>query len=709
MKIRCAAAVIILFLLPVCASAQTPPVKLDTSLSAIVNLKDFAEGIEYYSHHYAYSSSKAEETFDFTPTQRLKLAENGFVVTPDDAEQFFQIYESHHFGIAPRIPNFITSDCMLQLYHLFFDFTLRAVESGELLPELESLSEGMLKASQGQAAQIADPDLKRAAEMNAQFFEVAVRLLGKDKDLPPLNAESPVAVELNRIQTHSGMASSEINGIGHDYSQYAVRGHYTRSGDLTRFFKSMMWYGLSGFPFKVRDQRTPQQVKQALLMTRALFEPTADGDTLITHWDKIYSITTSYVGAADDLTPYQYRQMMEKVYGKNAPLAEIAKPSKLDEFYRVAEATQQPKIQPQSNQIATGLQFRLMGQRYLPDSEMLQRLTSWPERPWPRGLDVFAVMGSAEAAYILDSLYHESQSWDQYIPIRNALTKQFGQWSEANWSASLYTGWIYALKILVDERGTEYPYFLQNQAWARKQLTTGLASWSEARHDVILYGKSSMAEGGDGEPPRPRPLGYVEPVPKFWGQLQKLIQQTRTTLEGHDALSDVMKDLFDRYGDMLSFLKSVSEKELREEMLSDKELERIQFFGGDLENLSLAILETGLNQGFIDPYTGEKISAGQTHLDAWFEVQGPDRDVACIADVHTSQDSCLEEAVGHLDQIYVAVPIQGKLYMTRGGVFSHYEFKYPYSHRLNDEAWQEMIKRGRAPDRAEWNSSYVTP
>jgi hypothetical protein len=77
--------------------------------------------------------------------------------------------------------------------------------------------------------------------------------------------------------------------------------------------------------------------------------------------------------------------------------------------------------------------------------------------------------------------------------------------------------------------------------------------------------------------------------------------------------------------------------------------------------------------------------------------------------VHNSEGYCLEEAIGHLDEIYVVVPIGGELRLTRGAIFSYYEFTYLAAHRLNDEAWQEMIKRDSAPPRPSWISSYLVP
>lgn len=133
---------------------------------------------------------------------------------------------------------------------------------------------------------------------------------------------------------------------------------------------------------------------------------------------------------------------------------------------------------------------------------------------------------------------------------------------------------------------------------------------------------------------------------------------------------------------MTNFLKSVSEKELQNIPLTAKEYNRIKYFGGEMERLILSF-------------------AGGDYL------TGPDADMAVIADVHTSQASCLEEGVGHANEIYVVVPIQGKLYLTRGATFSYYEFAHPASDRLTDESWQKMLNQARATGIPEWTESFL--
>ncbi|MFW9794261.1 MAG: DUF3160 domain-containing protein, partial [Candidatus Thorarchaeota archaeon] len=90
-------------------------------------------------------------------------------------------------------------------------------------------------------------------------------------------------------------------------------------------------------------------------------------------------------------------------------------------------------------------------------------------------------------------------------------------------------------------------------------------------------------------------------------------------------------------------------------------------------------------------------------------VSDADDDMAVIADVHTdpNMEEVLEEAVGRPMVILVAVQIEDQVVLTRGAVFSYYEFKWSMDARLSDEAWQEMLTEGEAPLLPSWTQSFV--
>jgi hypothetical protein len=67
----------------------------------------------------------------------------------------------------------------------------------------------------------------------------------------------------------------------------------------------------------------------------------------------------------------------------------------------------------------------------------------------------------------------------------------------------------------------------------------------------------------------------------------------------------------------------------------------------------------------------------------------------------------LEEATGMVWSIYAVVPVDGKLRIARGAVYSYYEFPWPSNDRLTDSKWQEMLRNDEAPDPPDWIQSYT--
>jgi hypothetical protein len=316
------------------------------------------------------------------------------------------------------------------------------------------------------------------------------------------------------------------------------------------------------------------------------------------------------------------------------------------------------------------------------------------------------VLGSERAALLLDSVYQEPANWEHYLPLRDSLKQQFRDWTPEGEQASVYHAWLDVLRELITKPDPAAPLFAQNSAWLDKELTTALASWAEGRHDIILYANASYAEGDAGFEKPPLPKGYVEPVPKVFAKLNALVKTTRDVLRENNHVYADADVLAVRLSDLVGFLESCAEKELAGTPLATPDYVRIQYIGSELEQLSTDIVNLDRNMPAYN-WEGQKVEMEPHPLRGWFEVTGPDRDLAVIADVHTSGDQCLEVAVGHVDEIFVIVPIDGELCITRGGVFSYYEFPYPMGHRLTDEAWQEMLKRKLAPERPAWTVSYL--
>ena len=65
-----------------------------------------------------------------------------------------------------------------------------------------------------------------------------------------------------------------------------------------------------------------------------------------------------------------------------------------------------------------------------------------------------------------------------------------------------------------------------NEAWKTKDLVSALGSYTELKHDTVLYGKQSMAEMGGGSPDE-IPKSYVEPNLELYEKLSWLLEYTK--------------------------------------------------------------------------------------------------------------------------------------------------------------------------------------
>ncbi len=611
-----------------------------------------------------------------------KLNENGFVINIDrSSNEYFELYESNRYE---EQANFITTDSILHTYHLFFNYLLESLEEQALYEAALKLSSDMLNVSQKQYESLKGTDLEGAALRNVAYFAVAEKLLDPDAAIPD-NVKHMVEPELALIEAHQGIAESFIFGtpddkLLEDYSQYIPRGHYTKSEKLKKYFNALMWYGRLTFRAKNRDE-----TYSALLIVSAL----KNNDDLFENWDRLFEPINFFVGEPDDLTFYQYQQAANEVYGGELTTEIISdNPGKIAELSELIEKMPNPKInsmpifersiEPDREEAIKG--FRFLGQRSTVDAMIFQKLIyrdtdenpKGEQRMLPKGLDIPAAFGSNLA---LKQLEKEGDLNYKNYPENMLKMRTFiSQLPIEQWSSNLYWGWMYTLKALIDEYGDGYPAFMQNEAWKKKELITFLGSWTELKHDTILYAKQVYAElGGGPGGAEVDDRGYVEPNPVLYNRLKSLIGLTIDGLERRDLLDSANKENLSRLQTITEKLRDISIKELQQTPLTEDDYEFIRSYGGQLEHF---FSET-LSASDRDKPMRELMDAHPT---------------AIVADVATDPNGfVLEEATGLVSAIYVVFPIDGELHIAKGGVFSHYEFPWPMNDRLTDEKWRQIL------------------
>jgi hypothetical protein len=470
-----------------------------------------------------------------------------------------------------------------------------------------------------------------------------------------------------------------------------------------------MWYGRMGFHPTTRDEtQARRETRQAMMIAAALSQAAVDGEQAIDVWERIYEPTAFFVGQADDLTPDDYQALSQSLFGSPLGPDVWADLDKVDAFRQATRTLRPPGIVSQyvedrDQTLEETRAFRFMGQRFVYDSYLFQQLVynkvgpyqgsgqpftaspsaAGPIRGVPRGLDVAAVFGSDRALAILevegDTQY---QGYDEQMA---KLRRQTLSLPPEQWVSNLYWGWLYSLRPLLSPRGAGYPAFMRSQAWGDKGLLTFLGSWTELRHDTILYAKQSYTVKATSIQPEQRPApGYVEPQPEVYARLAALARQMQAGLGERGLLRPEFAAKLSELQDLLLRLKSMSEKELTNRPLDDAELDLIRDIGQTLDRLTTFTEAT--EQGLSSQ---------------------ADESMAIVADVHTDTNSeqVLEEGIGQAFTLYAVVPHGAGTQAVMGAVLSQYEFRHPMAERLTDEAWQDMARPPLAP----WTSSFVVP
>ncbi len=629
-----------------------------------------------------------------TVEDRQFIESNGFVAVPQSG--FKQIHEILSDNEDYDLPSFVSSDAVLHAFHVLYDFALREAETYSFWNLLGNLSESLVDSSYAQYLQAPEGKWQDAALRNVMFFSVALSLLDNQTTVHG-EVQGAVGQVLALIDAHEGFSDQWFMGYNEDFSQYVPRGHYTRTDLLERYFKAMMWFGRVSFHLvpdgdMLPNNRGLNETAQAILLSLALEDEVSSlpgGTVGYEIWDAIYQPTVFFVGAADDLLPSEYLSLVHEIYGESVELQQFDNDVLLHDFIQDALTFRDPLIlssfldDTEDFNQTKGLRF--MGQRFIPDSYILGQLvytyvgTQLVPRLMPKGLDVMAALGSERAWGLLDDQKH----YANYIEQMEMLWDVTEDISAKEWTKNLYYLWLYSLLPLLTDPGEGYPAFMQSEAWVDKQLMTALGSWTELRHDTILYAKQSYTVTLTSLP-QPPPIGYVEPMPRLYARLASLCAMMKSGLEQRSLISSTISYRLDMLHDFLKSLQEISIKELSGQSLSEAEINIIKNSGDTLDYVASRPADDLL---FSD--TDEKM--------------------AIIADVHTDPNTktVLEEAVGNPMIIYVAVYIEGQVVITRGGTFSYYEFTQSMNDRLTDEAWQDMLDAVEEPPLPSWLGSFV--
>lgn len=512
----------------------------------VEEVKDF-EDIEVEANVKPYDVQDPSEVYGFSPydepanvakaVQRLK--DSGyFRINYNTFKQPFGIYEDNQYM---GNNSFITTDSVVHLYHIIYLGMMEDMEQNSLKQKLMALSKNCLDNALLDYKE-AKGDEKDVLMRNAALFLCAVDLLEAEYDGEvPSEVRALADDELKNIKAE-GNAASNITGNDIDYSQFKVRGNYTKNENLKKYFKVNMLYSQELVRLENPDGSINlDALKQAILISRHMLKD----ETSFKLWQDIYKPISFLVENTEDITPIDIYTSISKVTKDNtidAILDEKVLSAVADDIAN----TDDPKIKPDSGKV-----FAFLPQRAVVDNTWLQNLVDtnrMSKRPVVSGVDLMALLGNSLAER-LTLTNEDNLKWDKFEEKYEETKAMVDARTDKEEKANIYRTWLWVLKAFNNEYGEGYPDFMRSERWQYKDLNTALASWAQLKHDTVLYAKQFGAEMGGDEPTIIK--HYVEPNVNLYRRVKYLVGLTMDADEKYSLLNKDQKARLKDFDDML--------------------------------------------------------------------------------------------------------------------------------------------------------------
>lgn len=598
---------------------------------------------------------------DLSPDQDKIIRNNGFFLgSTDPMDKIFSIYEKNQYMY---VPNFVTSDLPLYLYHVLYSNVLKASEKN-LLSDVESISKTMVDESLKQYANAKDDKVKVAALKNAAIFSTACALSDENFEVPK-EIKDIVATEIANIKSEAP-GTSAITEDNVDYSMFKVRGHYTESEELKKYFKVMTCF--SQFGLKLQSADLP--VENNVIQTMLVGEIFTSNQELQDKYKNLNSFVEFMVDAGEDIDAIKAGEIYSAL---NVSIDDMGKEENIKKAYDKLLGEKPPTIRPYE-----GINFAFFPQKAVLDNIFAQNLLDIDQnskRPVYSGKDIAATFGNDYAEELIKADPY-NKIWEKF-PERFEEGKKVAKKITSNdYAKSMARLQIFAINGFNEMKKEGFPTFMKSEAWKAKELNTYLASWAQLKHDTLLYAKQAGAECGGFE--AEQPVGYVEPSIEVYSRLNFAIKILKDKISTMNILSERQMGAIDKLEDFNEFLIACSKKELAGEDLSQEDIDRINLVGGEVEDIYLDIYE-------VDPDDYESYFA----LDEKDRVTVADlmRTPANQADVPANK--ILEVGSGFPRTIYVVYNVNGEMRIGCGAIMTYYEFLS--DERLDDDQFSKMI------------------
>lgn len=667
---------------------------------------------------YAYYDSILEK-YELTDDELALLNQNHFVIS--ERLSFSNMGHAFQDVWIKDMPVFVSTDAILHAIHKSYDEILIDIEKYFMLKNIDSALTLMYNYYPLIYNQYSsDEQLIQSLEDIDLYLTIANCLIKDSIIEPQLIDSSEVSRILSLIEAEGFVEMPLFSAKPRklDFSQFTVRGHYVDDEftqeygvSLEPYFRAMMWLGRIDFWLTSPENDSislADQLRMSLdaLLLNEIVKASGAHDLIAQN----SQIIDALVGESDNLTIEELTGICNSIYIND--VSDILNENLFETFQDTLKKNNAYGQKIMSTILEVNIfsatpdtlpvSFKLMGQRFILDSYVFSNVVYdriiYEEqkelRLMPDPLDVLYALGNNNAAPILEeeiNRYHYSSQLSALRYLINSYEQDF-------WENSLYNTWLYAIKSLnTPEDISNYPLFMNTAAWQQEKMNTQLASWSQLRHDNLLYAKQSYT----GFISCYYPHTYIEPIPGFYSSIKTFADKAYSLFNEFDLETTYAARIvyyFDYLSTVMEKLHIIAQKELNNESFTEEEIE------------------------FLKEVIYESEECGP-EFNGWYpsifyNMYSVSEADYIIADVHTQPTDSSGNVIGkvlHVGTgkinlgIFVAPSPSNDFKNTLfvGPVMSYYEKETWNFNRMTDQEWYTLVDQNDIPKRPDWVNIYL--
>ncbi len=584
--------------------------------------------------------------FENLPSEALdKINTEGFILLEQSSHQPTGHYIENN---QKSLPSFITTDLVLHQMHLNYGSLENEIEAIYLTDILKSMLEIINVELYSSYEKTLDSLIEITIEESLLYYSIPYGVITGNKTNLIGNYNQVYYEELGKVLEGKGIGSKVIKSENFDYAIFQPHGHYAKNETIRKYYKALTW--LQKISLCLNDD---DEFSRAILIAYIIHK-SAD---LRNSYQDYAELKTYFSSQKDQFTFWDLAEVLDQVEGIRQ-FEDLFKP----------ETTQQIKDllqlrESESCQIRVSLMPIEYQNLYTDLSQFIK------EQDSATPIELFAALGNSAASTMISNPANSASVMENLLKI-----------STQEEAKSM--DWLSTLLTSLDHE-TDAFRLTQQSSWKRKNLNAAMASWIQLNERVNIQFKNNPVNADKKD--NLKLIGYVEPNLEFWNAAITLLQNTKVFLSDRHMFSNHASKTTYQLLESIQFLQAVSEKEVLMQPLTDEEYMRLVNLGSEFENLSIELLNTGLNS---ESYTLSSDMAYSTNI---FKGGNNQNYIA---------------GPGYSHVIIVPVEINGYVYLTRGAVYSYYELPQYSNSTISSQVWKQLIESSDNSSPQPWMHQY---